>query len=371
MNNLLQIANIQDTKLKTYMSKIVGEHISKLSSPCYFPPYEKEYHEILHLVGLTEYDIKTFVKQFYPQRLAKDYILKDSQVNLLMLIMHYCLLKKNEITFLHTMIYLGIRFYSNILKRHLPKYCDPDVFKYTLDNLNKTHLFSREKTIANAIFYLAKEGRRRYVDDLIKFDDPERISKFVYEYRHKLSQSTKSFANLYYKLSEEGKGFKQPFEGEQGELQTPELLERGQRIVEHITQKITVYKHLDNKALENAKSLTRVSSDLANVIVKELTDLRYGANIKLILELFIRDLKRIEQLCKSDFFDYLRSLMGIRRTNAPVYFKQQVILLLEEIIKNTGHKKVFSKLTPQTKFQTSLFLAYYISMYVRNTVCGL
>ena len=370
MKVLLDKANIQEAKLKSYISKVVAEHLTKLSEPCYYPPYEKDYHEILHMVGLTESDIKSFVKDFYPQRLAKDYILKDSEVNLLMFLMHYHLQKRDQVTFLYDMIYLGVRFYCNRLKIHLSKYCNPEVFKNSLDNLNKTHLFSREKTIANAIFYLAKAEAVRFTPDILSFSDPERISKFVYEYRHKIAQSVKSFAQLYYRLDKEGKGYRQPYEGEQGEFQSQQALERGQKIVEHITQKITVYKHLDHKALENAKKLTNVSSDLANDITKSLLNLKYGENIKLILELYIRDLKRTEQLCGNDFYTYTRDLMAIRRTKAQVYFKQQIIILLEKLIKDTDHEKTFSKLTPQTKFQTSLFLAYYIGIYTRNTVCG-
>lgn len=370
MRELLEQSSIQQERLSRFISQITADHLSRLSEPCYIPVYIKDYNELLKLTGLTEKELKDYIKSFYPKKLASEFILRDPHNNLLLFIMYYYLRKRNQVMFTYTMVYLGIKFYTNVYKNFFPTYCNPEIFKYTLDNLNKTHLIAREKTISNFIFYLAKEMIKQHQKDLTDFSDPDKISKFLYKYRHRINQTMRSFANLYYKFEKEGKSYKSPYESEQGEYVTPQAVERGQRIIEVITQKITIYKQVDNKAYDDAKKLTDTSSSLSRRIVSELSNLKHSDKIKTILDLFIRGIRSTNQLCGKDFYEYVRSLMAIKRTSQEVYFKQQIVELLEEILKDIGEFKTFSRLTPPTRFQSALFLSYYITIYTRNTVCG-
>ena len=53
----------------------------------------------------------------------------------------------------------------------------------------------------------------------------------------------------------------------------------------------------------------------------------------------------------------------------PIYFKQQIELLLIDVLKDKRFKKSYDKLTNQTQFQIKLFLAYYLTLLMRNSVC--
>jgi len=370
MDQLLSKAKVDKNKLRYYINRITAEELTRLSEPCYYPPWKGYYFELLHLIGLTEKDFKEFINRYYIKTKAKDLILRDVGTNILIFIIHYFLKEKDIQSFLSAMTYLGIKFYSSRLRVHLKTYCNPDLFRFTLDNLSKTHLFVREKTIANAIFYTAKEMQRRFDKDILKFDDPDRISRFVYEYRHRIAQSVRSFAEAYYEFSKEGgKGYKKPDEiGEENEYQI-DTMKKGQRLIDDITNKITVYKDINKKAVKDAQILTRINSNLVIMIINELHNTKYSDNIRLILELFVKELKNINTLCGNDYYKYVKNLMSIKRTTKPIYYKQQIQILTNLIIIAINYQKEYEKLTNQTKFSINSFISFYITMYLRNSVC--
>jgi len=370
MEQLLGKSKIDKIKLKNYINKVVAEELGKLNEPCYVSPYKNYYgEEILYLTGLTVKDIREFSKKFHVERLAPGYLLKDWITNTLLFTLHYFLLQKDVKTFMSIMILLCINFYSHTYFKFF-KFCNPEIFKYTLDNISKNNLMSREKTIPNFLYFISKEMLRRYKKDIETMDNPERISEFIYECRHRINQTFRSFAELYYKYSKEGiKGYGQSEkEGSEGTYEI-ETLKKGERIIEDVTSKITIYKEIDRKAFEDAKKLSRANVIYAEYILKSLSDVKYSDDIKLIYELFVRELESLNELCGKDFFKFTRDLMGIKRTTKVIYYKKQVIDLTNKILLNSKYEKSYQKLTDQTKFITQSFTSFYLALYFRNKVC--
>lgn len=368
MRELLEKSNVNKDRLKRFINRVTAEQISGLSEPCYVATFKKEYFELLKSIGLEEKDFRNFVNTFYIERESGDKILKDLGTNVVLFVIYYFLHNKDVPSYITAMMYLAIKFYSSELRKFFPSFCDPDLFKYTLDHLNKTHLFYREKTISNALFYISNDMRRKHTKDIEKFDDPERISTIVYEFRNRIKQSIRSFANLYYQFSEEGIKITTS-QAEDEETIPEQVLERGQRAIETTVKNIVVYKQIDKKALEDAKRITGININLANSIVETIGNTKYSDNIKLIYELFIKDLHDIKQLCGSDFYSFVQNLMAIKRTSKPIYFKQQVSEFLNIILIDSGYSEKFKNLTAQTKFAASSFLAYYLTIYLRNLIC--
>lgn len=370
MKILLGKVRINSRKLKALLIKITATELANIAEPCYTPPLKGPYHQLLREVNLTESDIRSFVKRLYEDHPAKSWHTHNvPATNLLVFLMNYFIRNKDKDGLLTTITYLMVRYYGNLMAKYMPKYCDEGVFRYTLDNLTKTHIFAREGTISNGIVHFAKNLRRRHIRSLAKLD-PAGVAKFVSEARHRINQSSKSFARNYYKAKEAGHAIKTEVEPEEGmETIQPQVMDRGQRTIEEIIRRIVVNKTIDRKAMEDARKITKIKSSIATTIIKELTDVKYSDDIKLILTLFIRDLKEVNQLCGKGFLFYVKKLMAIKRTKAKVYFKQQVGLLLEKILTELGQKDWYDKLTPQTKFITISFLAYYMTMFMRNTLC--
>ena len=377
MKDLLQKANFNDVALKRYVSTLTVNELNNLAEPCYFPDWQKHYHELLHATGLDDKDIKAFAKRFYAETESSITMAKYGKVsqlqidpgsNLLVILMHHFLLKKDQQTYSTLMILYLIRQYGNALHKSFPKFCDSEVFSYTLDHLNPTHLFTREKTIANAIFHLATEIRRRFTPAILELD-ADKISKMIRESRSRITQSIRSFAEAYYEYKEKGLGTvtqKEPIEGEDV---YPQELEKGNRVAEDVAKKICVFKEMDYKAIDQAKALTRINTSLTIIIAKALQKPELMQDVKFIIELFFKDMKSVNDICGKNSISYIKKLMSIKRTSKSVYFKQEINTLLLKVIQDSSLQSKYNKLTSQTQFQINSFLAFYLAFYTKNLIC--
>jgi len=370
MEELYKQSKIDISRLRRYMLRTAGEELSKLVEPCYYPPVKKHFYEILNMVGLKEKDIKEFRNRFYKEIGPKAGLLvRELQTNLLIFTMFVALRKRDRVLYQATINYMGIRYYSNLMHKQIP-YCNPEVFKYALEHLTKTHLFAREKTIPNAIMFLSREMVKRHTPS-IQAADPDKIADFILVYRHRISQSIKSFAELYYRAAKEGVAIKKPYEPEEGMEDPAELqkVEKASRVIDQIVKKITVYKEVDKKAIDEAKKLTKISAVLAQQIANTIADLKYSDDIKMILHLFLKNVTSVKQICGKDYYDYVKKLMAIKRLGNRVSFKQVVGDTLMKVAVDLDYVDRYDRFTTQTKFVINLYLAYYITMVLRNSVC--
>ncbi len=367
MEILLQQSTINIPRLKKAVHRITAKELSGLTEPCYYPSLKKYYFEFLHLCGMKEKDIKEFINRFYKGTPAAKWKLQvDPKTNFYMFIM-YAFLLKNELSAYRSMLtFFVVRNYTNLINKQI-QFCNPDTFKYTLEHLAKTHLFSREKTIPNALLFLTKEMDRKHREGFKK-PKVDSSTKFVTECRTRVSQSIKSFAEMYYKAAKEGAKIREPYEGEDEEQQYQQL-EKTSRVINDIVRNVTVYRVVDKKAINDARTLTKIRMSLAVTIAEGLSNVKYTDNIRTVLELFVKNITSVDQLCGDGYFTYVRSLMAVKRTKAMIYFKQQVTVLLTAVIKDLNYLKQYSSLTRQTQSLVNLYLAYYLTMFMRNTVC--
>jgi len=372
MDEILSKSNINKNALKSLIVKIAATELTKLSEPCYYPEFHKRQYEMFRVTGLTEKELTEFTKRFWKgTKWSKFQITNDKITMFFIFIMNYFLNEKDIKSFEYTLLLFMVRYYTNLMHKQI-KYCNPEVFKFALDNINKTHLFSREKTIPNAILFLSRELEKRYKNDILELNK-DKVGVFIQMARTRLSQSIKSFAALYYKASEEGTGIRSPFEGSEDDTNAHNLetVAKSDRLIEEITKKITVYKFIDNKAMTDAKNLSKIKTSLAILLSKTVTDMKYSDTIKSIYRLFIKDLKNVNLLCGNRYYTYIKRLMSIKRTNDLIYFKQQVNVLLIKLLKEIKYEDTYNKLTSQSKFNINTYLAYYITMILRNSICDI
>lgn len=370
MDQLIKNKKIDLLKLRRLFLTLSAKELSKLAEPCYYPKLKINFYSLLKICGITEKELKSYVKRFYEGTPAASWKLQnDIQANLLIVIMHLFLINKDQTGFSSAMIYHLIRYYTNLMNRSIP-HCNPDYFRYALEVLNKTHLFSREKTIPGSLFYLAKEMEKAHREDILD-GDVDKISLFITKSRHRVAQSVRSFAKTYYAAAaDSAKIIKQKEESDDGEnAYQLQVLERGKKIIDETVKRITVYKTIDKKALADAKNLTKIKTSLATIISDKLTNSIYSEDIRNILHLFVKDLKNVNSLCGSKFYIYVKSLMGIKRTSAKIYYKQQINLLLIKILKDIKYYNEYIKMNNQTQFAINSYLSFYITITMRNIIC--
>ena len=68
MEQLLAKAKVNDSQLKSLLTRVVAKNLSALSEPCYYPKVKKNYYEFLKLTGLTEKDVREFAKRRWKGR---------------------------------------------------------------------------------------------------------------------------------------------------------------------------------------------------------------------------------------------------------------------------------------------------------------
>ena len=358
-------------KLKQFITKSAARELSALSEPCYYPKTKRFYYELLNILKIKDKDMKEFVKRTYKGTKAEKFQLtNDVGTNILVFVMHYFLSKKDMRAFSATMVYFMIIQYSRLMHKQM-KYCDTDAFKYTLDSLTRTHLFFREKSIPNSLYYLAKQMQKRYTND-IKAWDVDSIIAFLSSARTRISQSVKSFAEAYYRNHKSGARIKT-----QGEISDDEdannyqyeVLEKGQKIVDDITKKITLYKVIDRKAFDEAKKISKIKTSIATVVANNVSNEKHINNVKLALQLYVKTIKDVDMICGDGFYTHVKKLMAIKRTIAQLYFKAQINILLIEVLKDSKLLKTYESYTSQTQFIINSFLAFYITIIVRRSIC--
>lgn len=147
------------------------------------------------------------------------------------------------------------------------------------------------------------------------------------------------------------------------------VLEKGQKITDDLTKKITTYKIIDRKAFDEAKDISKIKTSIATLIVNGLTKEENFNNIKIIYQLFVKNAKTVDMVCGDEFYKYVKRMMAVKRTVAQMYFKAQVNILLMDILKDVGFLKSYEKYTSQTKFIINSFLAFYLTIMLRRSVC--
>jgi hypothetical protein len=372
MEELLKKAKIDYQSLKYDINRTVAYNLSSLAEPCFYPDLKKKFYDFLSHCKLTEQDMREFTKRKWKGTIYLKYnlhIIVDPITNFNIFLMQYFLKKRDSAAYKNVMLFHYLRNYTNYSSKYM-QYCIPESFKYALEILTKNHLFIREGTIGNALYYLAMEGIKQWTD-VIEKNDLDGIAKFVSGSRHRVAQSTRSFLEVYKQATEEKSGFKptiEPTEDEENPYQK-EVTEKVSRQIENVIRKLTVYKTIDIKAQEEARELSKINTPLATSVSSGLGDTKYIDNVRIILKLFTRDLTASNQLCGKLFYNYVRTLMSIKRTRSRLFFKQQINVLLLDILRRKRYGSTYEKLTPQTQFLINLYLAYYITIAFRNTVC--
>lgn len=371
MQILLQKSNVNHENLKRYIIKKIAFDLSNLSEPCYMPKIKKDTSEFFYYTGLTVKDINDFTNRYYKNIANAPWkIVKNIEANLLLFIMYYFLNTNDLAAYSSTMKYLSIRYYTNMMSRLFPKVCRPDAFKYSLEKIPRIHLFSREGSISNALVFISNEQEKKYTSS-IKNANPIQCKDFLIIFRTRIAQSCKSFAETYYKGLEAGSLYKtqeEKFENEEGDEELKvSSLEKNIKFSEDIAKRICVYKQIDHSLLNKCQIDSKIQKSVAYVILTEFSNIKYLDQIKIIINLFIKKLieNKINPCSHSNFNDYIKSLMILRRTNELIYFKQQVLILLNKIIE----EKNLNDFNIQYKFNLSLFIAYYIGYYVKNSIC--
>lgn len=344
-----------DSKVYRYMSKIYSVEASNVSNPCYLPKLVKYYADIKKITNIDEYKIKEFKDGIDPKYRFNIYT--DKYTCLLMIAMlYYTRRGKYDLAKIFFQ-FLGIKFYSSRLHTHFPKFCNQDIWVITFDRLSPKHLFKVKNGIPNAIYYLGEEVFNRNRVKLSREDlEDKDLVAIVYSLRTRIFQSVRSFAELYYKISEE------KLKKDYSDSEQSAEAEAVSVISEKISMMMCSYGQIDKDALNKSIIKTGFRKELAKAIVSQVSNHEYKDKVKFIIILIGRtsDLKGV---C----VDRSRTLM-LRRMNSNTKIMGKYIIKneIEELLHSLeiGH-------TLKTTYNGTIiqFFSQYLTLFMRNRIC--
>ena len=373
-NNIFQ--NIKKDKYERVLSsinRINGKELSNLVAPCYYPKTQLYKFSILNELGIKEDEIKKFRNSFLSGSKGEKWnIINDDYTFLILILMRLSFVYRKRKDFETLILFMLIRNYANLIRKHIA-FCNKDYFRMALENLIKTHLFSREGSIPGGILFLSKVLSEKHFKD---FEDllPNSIIDFVMALRHRISQSVKSFSGNYYKFHAEGKKMsiqREPEEDSETNLYQYKTMQRGMKVIENVSSQICVYKTVNNDLLQMAREMTKgIESSVCTLLYSKLRDMKYTENVKIILKTFLDNVTDISTFCDVEKLKKLiRNLLSIRKESRTIYFKQQIGILLMNLLEDLKMKKDYENFRDDKKYIYNFFLASLITLHVSKYLC--
>jgi len=352
-------------KLERFLSGAVSSELRSANDPCTLPRLVRYYNDIYRITGMTQKDIKVLqnsIKLQYGQAIAKKHqvsgdtvkppqIISDEHTLLLFIILRYAI--RNRIRNLpQTVLYfLSLKFYSSIFHKFFRVYCEDEIWEQAMERLSEKHLFKVKGGISGYIIYVSDTVLNIYSRN-ISDDDVKTVDffNFIYGLRTRLMQSFKSFAEMYYKISEEQK------------TKTKEKDKIDIRILSQETARsITTYGQIDEESLIYASKNSSLNYNIAKRTVEYFTDPNFFDDIRFIITLFDR-LYKIEAVCsKNKRTKLINSIM--RNGKVGNYNVKNEI------------KNFLFKLENEQELRTIredkliLFFVYYLIMFVAKRYC--
>lgn len=352
MSKISYVPAIQyDRKIHRKVSTIVGSELSNLGKVCYYPKMVRYFEDLISELQLTNEDIKRFKETNIGKRYSSFSILNDKQTLMLVIAIIYFARRKqldvSELFFL----FLAVKLHSNLMHKHF-KFCQPDAYAMALERISHKHLYKVKGGIPSAIKYVSDTEFKKYriVLGSNRLTD-DSIVKMVYALRTRLSQSIKSFAETYYKITEEGGGH----------TTSEDVEDKLERIADKIAMTMCTYGQVDKGAVSSAILKSGIRKELGLTIASEMSDPDYKDSIRFII-ILIHRLSSIKNICSES-----KRLLIVRKIESGQKVGNYAIRerILELI---NGLPSAYSLKTTH-KSQVVMFVSHYLTLYIQRRVC--
>jgi len=356
-----EILNIKDLKrLHKFIVKNVANELSELVADCYYPKLVGIINELYHQCGATRKQLTKYSLNKYKN--PNHRLLHDPTTTLIIKIVQEFMLHNDLSAAISAFNLLALRTYSNAIHKFI-QFCNPIYFKTALESLSHNHLFNLKKTIPSAIMYLSSDLFRRY-EKALKTDDADKLYKLIYEIRSRFVQSVRSFADKYYKIADNQTGIAHSDHADWD-------VSRGQELkgfISTMSKDMTLYKNSYPDIALDATKLTKFNKVSAAKYVVKLMNPKYTELVSTAMYLILEPIKDYNVIHTVKYLDYIKSLMSIKVSKKPLYFKKEIIAIHDMIIKDLHLSKWMKSISIQTLSASRGFIAYYIALYVRKYI---
>ena len=349
---------MDEKKLLSFISKVVGNELSNMLSPCAktkFVPYK---NDLIAYTGVDDKLIAQLKSQFV--FLKQQEVMNDNFTLKLIILIIYFIRNKKQNVAEYLFLFLALKFYSSLVHKYF-RFCNSDVWNTALNNLSIKHLFRVHGSISSAVMYLSKEvfsaNKALLLNPSLTEID---IMKIVFSLRHRINQSLNSFAKMYYYVWDHKQTM--GLETQQTEDTRKEENEGIQVVADKLSISICTYGTIDHEALEKAISISGMRRDLAVDTVKSFSSVEWREEMLFIIVLIDR-IEKLNTLCMDSGRNKVIKKINSDKIKIGNYSVRDKILDLLYGLENN-----FSLKTINTN-QLVLFFLQYITIFIRKRVC--
>lgn len=362
----IAIINLQ--QLYSYIMKFVAQELSNLSEACYYPKVSSIYLDLLHMCSTDEKKLTTYSLSKYGQQRSSFKIVHDPYTTLLILICQEFLKYKNVPAAQMSFHLFSLRTYTNTLRNFTtPKsqgnrqsICIKDVFTTALDSLSRNHIFKSKQTISASIIYFSTYIFNKYKRD-IENDNSDQLFNMIYSLKNRIKQSVRSFMTKYYEIYKNKTTNKTKDEEQYDQASETKL----RAFIDRITDDICIYRRKNNMFYDLALALTKFNKQLSKKYIECIMQPTMKEKLNLAYYILLRDVHDFSVIKTNKFLEYVKKLLSIKTTKAPVYFKKIMSDIQDQIVDELNIHDWYNSLTIQSKAVGRNFIAYYLSLYLR------
>lgn len=354
-DTFLDVPTEKIRELNRYISTIIGSELNEISRPCYYPKTIKYKNDLFARLNVKPGDIKAFVKQFDSDVSKYNMFNDDFTIVLLMSTIYFAKTKRIELSRLCYLL-LAIKFYTSLVHISFPKFCNEDLWSITLTRISPKHLFRDHNGVSNAVVYVSDVLYKKYFSILEKNEmSSHEIVRITFDLRSRLSQSVKSFAEMYYSLQKSGvKGY--PSEGDIGTESTDLHL-----VADKISMSMCTFEQVDDKAVEFALTKCGMRRDISYSLISEISSVEYKDRIRFIVVLMGK-LYLLKNMCKDSGRNILIRKIENNAAVGSYIVKNEIIKLLYET-------ELGFRLKTLNKSQLVIFFSHYMTLFIQKRLC--
>lgn len=357
-------SNLDRVAITKFLSKYVASELSKITKGCYYLKISKIWRDIIYLTGVDGTVIKEFKTHVPKEMLVRKALIHDTTLLTIINMIYFLNIKENELSKLFLYL-LTLKFYGNLIHRQFTKFCDAEVWNLALDKISKKHNFQSQTGVSNAIIYLADKEFEKFRIKYESTNDDDKIwiylNNFVYALRHRMSQSLKSFASIYYKVQQD-ENIKvkrsDPEDTSSGEDKNKNISQS----IDSIVTDIIAYRQIDKDLLSQSQSKSGIRKDLAGYLLNRISNGKLREELKFII-ILMNKVQPLSEICLSE--RKRNNLIKKILFGAKIYeyeVKDQIYKFLKSI-------DIDSEIRSADKEQAITFILHYLTLYIKRRIC--
>ena len=341
-----------ESKVIDYINIVVCQSISKLSSPCTKLSFRPYFIQLVKISKCDDTKVKTFPKEFWkgmPELQRRTWMNPVRMFEVALLIYF----SKRRESFSIVMTYTLLDIYSSLYHTFF-RYCNPELFEFSLTLLSKNHLFAREGGIGTSLTFLSSELTRKYYESFVQ-ENKNNISKFISEARTRIAQSLKSFAYTYYKSS---KKYSSDIDTQ---IDNSKFKSGG----DLVAYQVNIIAKINARALRTTELMVGKLPTLAIQLLKTISIIVYKDDVSTAIRVFLESNSNLStsSFCNNKkFLEIYTNTMRVKKASHGLHYKSEI----QKLIQKTNVKLPESK---TKQYQILFAVGLYLINILRVSLC--